>query len=134
MSDAESDPLGPVGYLVVEVPDGGASGFAELLTLVEADAVRVLDLEVVRKGADGSVLVVDAASAGALAAFAGASTGLLDPDDLAELAEVLPAGATAAVIVYESVWALRLAPGARLLAEGPVSVDELDSVLGPDED
>ncbi len=40
--------LGPIDYVVVEVPGGtvGADGFRELLALVERNAIRVLDLEI----------------------------------------------------------------------------------------
>src|SRR2546430_8022294 len=53
------DELGPVDYLVVEFPPG-AQNFdgemaAELVRLSDAGTIRVLDLMIVQKAADGSV-------------------------------------------------------------------------------
>src|SRR3954454_5534335 len=63
MSDDLVDELGPVDYLVVEFP-AGASHFtgemaAELASLVEAGTIRVLDVLILTKNADGSVEAVE---------------------------------------------------------------------------
>ena len=59
MTDANIDELGPVDYLVVEFPAGQAHFTGEMATelaaLVDAGTVRVLDLLILQKGADGSV-------------------------------------------------------------------------------
>ena len=59
MSDDTIDELGPVDYLVVEFP-AGASHFTgemaeELAALVDAGTIRVLDIMILAKDADGSV-------------------------------------------------------------------------------
>jgi hypothetical protein len=59
MSNDTADELGPVDYLVVEFP-AGASHFtgemaAELAALVDAGTIRVLDVLILAKDADGSV-------------------------------------------------------------------------------
>ena len=53
------DELGPVDYLVVEFP-AGASNFTgematELIALVEAGTIRVIDVLILTKNEDGSV-------------------------------------------------------------------------------
>src|SRR5688572_3810936 len=59
MSETDLDVLGPVDYLVVEFPadkaDFSGAMAAELTALVDRGLVRVLDLLILRKDADGSV-------------------------------------------------------------------------------
>lgn len=132
MNDAlSSDSFGPLGYLVLEIAGDDPSGLAELLVLTERDDVRVLDIEAVTRDAEG-VRLVAVDDVPALAPLAGAYAGLLDPEDIHDIGEMLDQGATAAVVVYESVWALRL-PGFALVAAGPVSPTDIEAALGPDE-
>ena len=59
MSDDATDELAPIDYLVVEFPAGKADfsgAMAEQLkALVEAGTIRVLDLLIITKDADGEV-------------------------------------------------------------------------------
>lgn len=136
------DHLGPIEYLAVEFPEGrvSAEGFRHLLTRVDAGDVLVLDLELVARDASGWRKVAPASlDPGVdLAAFEGADSSLLDEDDFELLAPDLAAGSVMAVLVYEDLTlhqALRAwgAEGARLLAQGPLTVDDLGAVL-PDDD
>ena len=59
MTDTSLDELGPVDYLVVEFP-AGASNFTgemakELVALVDAGTIRVIDVLILTKNEDGSV-------------------------------------------------------------------------------
>src|SRR5664279_2991799 len=59
MTEVSLDELGPVDYVVVEFP-AAASNFtgemaAELRALVDAGTIRVIDVLILTKGADGSV-------------------------------------------------------------------------------
>ena len=59
MTDRSLDELGPVDYIVVEFP-AGASNFTgemakELLRLVDAGIIRVIDVLILSKGEDGTV-------------------------------------------------------------------------------
>ena len=126
--------------MAVEFPGGavGAEGFRELLALVERKAIRVLDLEFVRL-VDGGVRTVEPVSFGIvdgldMSVFDGASSGILDEEDLASLGSRLTAGSVAAVLVYEELSMLQVlarweSAGANLLAEGPVDARELLSAL-----
>jgi Family of unknown function (DUF6325) len=73
MTDPSLDELGPVDYVVVEFPAGESSFtgemVAELTALVDAGTIRVIDILILTKDADG---VVEAAE-------------LSDFDDLGEL-------------------------------------------------
>jgi hypothetical protein len=135
---------GPIDYLVVEFPEGTMTGegMPLLLDVVDRGLIRILDLAFVRKERDGSVSGIEIADLDGdgdldLREFHGASSGLLDTDDLREAGSVLAPGTTAAVLIYENVWAAPLAAafrrsGAELVAGGRIPVDavlaSLDSV------
>jgi len=134
---------GPIDYLVIEFPAGTRTGegLPLLLDLVDRGLIRILDLVFVAKGVDGTVAGLEIADLDGdgeldLTVFAGASSGLLGPDDLDEAGAVLDPGATAAVLVYENVWAAPLATalrrsGAQLVAGGRIPVDEVEAALAP---
>jgi hypothetical protein len=134
MTAPERD-TGPIDYLVVEFPPGTMTGegMPLLLDLVDRGLIRILDLAFVTKGQDGAVAGVEIADLDGdgdldLREFHGASSGLLGDDDLREAAAVLAPGTTAAVLVYENVWAAPLAAafrrsGAELVAGGRIPVD-----------
>jgi uncharacterized protein DUF6325 len=138
---AAFDQLGPVEYLIVEFGSGQVPGtaFHELLDLVEGDHVRVLDLEFVARDAAGAVSLLDpdatvTAVGEELAMFAGASSGLLDADDVMVVGELIKPGGLAAILIYESVWVAALAAQmsrdeARVISMGQIPATELDGVL-----
>ncbi|MFJ3338090.1 DUF6325 family protein [Streptomyces sp. NPDC086766] len=142
MNDVED--MGPVDYLVVEFPGNRMTGegFPLLVDLVDRGIIRILDLAFVRKEADGSVAALELRDLGGetdLTVFQGASSGLLDQDDIDEAGKALEAGNSAAVLVYENLWAAPLAralrrSGAQLVASGRVPVQallaSLDAVEG----
>jgi hypothetical protein len=98
--------LGPIDLLVIEIPPAGPGprGLAALRNLAERDLVRILDLEVVSKAADGATVLVtpDVEAMPELAPFIGSSSGLLDADDLREAGEFLTPGALGIVVIYEN--------------------------------
>jgi Family of unknown function (DUF6325) len=136
--------MGPVDFLVVEFPGSRMTGegLPLLVDLVERGIVRVLDLVFVKKRDDGSVVSLDIGQleqdgAKGLGVFRGATSGLLGPEDLDSVADVLEAGSSAAVLVYENTWAAPLATalmrgGARLVAgariPAPVLLEALDAL------
>ncbi|MFB7917263.1 DUF6325 family protein [Streptomyces sp. NPDC056061] len=132
-----SDETGPIDYLVVEFPAGSRTGegLPLLVDLVDRGIIRVLDLAFVRKHPDGTVEGVELSEltgdgGTGLAVFEGASSGLLDRDDIGEASAVLEPGSTAAILVYENVWAGPFAAalrrsGGRVVADGRIPVQEL---------
>ena len=132
----QNDHLGPVDYIVVEFVESSdvQAGFDRLLVLVDSGLIRVLDVEFVT-GARGACHTITATQVGAaLAEFDGASSGLLDQDDLDAVAADLAPGATAAVVVYEELSILRVIEawenaGARIMSEGPIDVDDIATAL-----
>src|SRR5439155_4882856 len=82
--------MGPVGYLIVEFPGNKMTGegFPLLVDLVDQGLIRIIDLAFVMKGEDGSVCAaelkdLDGDGEMSLAVFEGASSGLLNDDDIA---------------------------------------------------
>ena len=138
------DHLGPVSFLAVAFPNGQVvgDGFNRLLELVDTGLVLVIDLEFVRRAADGSLATVPVGNLDLgvdLSMFAGADSGLLDRDDLELVAGDLGTDEVLAVLVYEDlalepVLAAWASGGARLLAEGPVAADDLEAALEADDD
>lgn len=112
---------GPIDWLVIEFPaDKQLNGalVPPLLDLVDRHIVRVLDAVVIMKDADGSVQTLttdelDPAVVGDLGDLAGASSGLIEDDDAANVAALLDDGRSALVLVYENVWAVPFAVAAR---------------------
>ncbi|MEJ2885522.1 DUF6325 family protein [Actinomycetospora aeridis] len=140
---SEPAATGPIDYLVVEFPPGTptGAGMPPLLDLVDRGLIRILDLVFLSKGADGVITGLELTDLDGdgeldLTVFAGASSGLLGRDDVDEAGAVLDPGATAAVLVYENVWAAPLVAalgrqGAQLVAGGRIPVDEVEAALEP---
>jgi hypothetical protein len=129
--------LGPIDYLVIEFPGSRMTGegMPLLVDLVYRGIIRILDLVFVKKELDGSLtglVVADLDSDGVLdmAVFEGASSGLVDQDDVEAAGGVLEPGSSAAILIYENSWAGPLAGalrrgGAELVASGRVPVEAL---------
>ena len=141
MSDEPLEELGPIDYVVLEW-QGQQPDASEvqplLLELVDRGIVRILDIALVTKAADGSVAAVDVGDleqvAAAFAAFEGAFSGLLGYDDLQEAAAALEPGTSAAVLVWENRWAAPVAAalrrsGGQLVASGRLPVQAVLAAL-----
>lgn len=99
---------GPIDYVVFELPSAAlpAQGLRLLLEQVDRGAIVLLDLEVVGRSPEGTPRLLTLDDLGGdggddLTAFDGASSGVLDADDLAAVAESLAPGAIGIAIVYE---------------------------------
>ena len=140
MSAEELEELGPIDYLVVEWPDRQPRGEAAplLADLVDRGLIRVIDLAFIAKGEDGSVTMLDIAAladdSDDFGELVGASSGLLSEEDAKEAATALDPGTSAAVLVYENVWAAPFAvalrrSGAQLVANGRIPVQAVLAAL-----
>jgi hypothetical protein len=145
MADASLDELGPVDYLVVEFP-AGASNFtgemaAELLALVDAGTIRVIDVLILTKDADGSVEATeleDIDELGELQAVEAQLAELLAEDDVLHLAAAMEPGSTAGVLIWENLWAAPFAAavrhsGGQLIANGRIPIQAIIASIEADE-
>jgi hypothetical protein len=131
------DQMGPIDFLVVEFPHRRTpgEGLPILVDLAESGIVRVLDLAFLRKEPDGTVRRIDVADLGPeFAVFEGASSGLLDQEDLDNAAEAIAPDSAAGLLVYENRWAASFAVamrrgGGQLVASGRIPVQAILAAL-----
>jgi hypothetical protein len=136
--------LGPVDYLVVEFP-AGASHFngemaEELARLVDGGTIRVLDVLILAKDADGTVDAIELDDVEALDEFRQIETELatiLAEDDVMDLAAAMEPGTVAGVLVWENSWAAPFASAARraggqLVANGRIPIQAIVASLEAD--
>ena len=133
--------MGPIGYLIVEFPQGhrfDGRALAQLVELVDRGLIRVLDLVFVRKDESGAIAVVDLGDLTVddfdITVFDGASSGLLGADEAESAGAVLEPGATGAVLIYENRWAAPFVDtlrrsDAQLVAAGFIPLDDIVAAL-----
>ena len=133
MTEQTLDELGPVDYLIVEFPAGHQNftgeGADELVKLHDAGIIRIMDILILTKDANGAVDAMELSDLGELGELERLEAQLvqtLAEEDVVNLAVAIDPGSVAAVLVYENVWAapfgsaMRRA-GGRLIANGRIS-------------
>lgn len=120
--------IGPVEYLVVAFPGNQFNGEVApaLRELIDNGTIRVLDLAFVLKDEDGNVVGAELEDAGsevmqAFDTLAIERGGLLNDDDLQDIGDALDPNSSAAILVWEDLWASRLADA--IADSGGVMVD-----------
>jgi hypothetical protein len=145
MTQTSLDQLGPVDYLVVEFP-AGESNFTgemakELVALVDAGTIRVIDVLVLTKDADGSIEAMelsDIEDLGPLEQVEAELAELLAEDDVVNLAAAMDPGSTAGVLIWENLWAAPFASAARraggqLIADGRIPIQAIIASIEADD-
>lgn len=145
MSDAALDELGPVEYMVVEFP-AGASNFTgemvkELVALVDAGTIRVVDALVLAKDGDGAIDVMELSDfddLGELERLEVELAELLAEDDVAHLAAAMDPGTVAGVLIWENLWAAPFGSavrhsGGQLVANGRIPMQAILAAIEADE-
>src|SRR4051794_6716058 len=145
LTNTPLDELGPVDYLIVEFP-AGASNFTgemakELIALVDAGTIRVIDVLILTKNEDGTVDAMelsDIEELGELQALETELAELLAADDVVHLAAAMDPGSTAGVLIYENLWAAPFASAARrsggqLIANGRIPIQAIIASIEADE-
>ncbi|HEU0303710.1 MAG TPA: DUF6325 family protein [Gaiellaceae bacterium] len=104
--------IGPVDYMIVAFPGNKFTGeiAPALADLVDAGTIRIIDLAFVGKDADGEAVAfelteLDPDVREGLENMGIEVQGLLNEDDLMSTAEELPPNTSAALLVWENVWA-----------------------------
>jgi hypothetical protein len=145
MTDTSLDELGPVDYVVVEFP-AGAGNFTgemvkELLALVDAGTIRVIDALILTKDQDGVVEASELSEAGELGelqAIEAQLAELLAAEDIEHLAAAMDPGSTAGVLIWENLWAAPFASAARrsggqLIANGRIPIQAIIASIEADD-
>lgn len=112
--------IGPVDYAVIAFPGNQFKGeiAPAISELVDAGTIRVIDLAFVSKDADGSsaameLTELDPQVQEALDAIGVEVGGLFNDDDLADIADGLEPNFSAAVLLWENVWARKVTQALR---------------------
>jgi hypothetical protein len=138
MSDIEE--MGPVDWILVEFsgPPTGAVA-PHLLDLVDRGLIRIIDLVVVHKDADGELAIMEITDIDGdgeldLAVFDGIRSGVLGEEDIAEAATAMENDTSAALLLYENSWAAPFAvavrkAGGQLVASGRIPVQSIVAAL-----
>jgi hypothetical protein len=112
--------IGPVDYLIVAFPGNefrGEIGPA-LAELAESGTIRIIDLAFVGKNADGEVVAMELTELDpevqkGLENLGVEVQGLFNDEDLMAAAEELEPNSSAALLVWENVWAAKVAQAIR---------------------
>ncbi|WP_416952372.1 DUF6325 family protein [Nocardioides sp. T5] len=138
------DELGPVDWIVVEFPGSRFDGtIAPTLTdLVDRGIIRVLDLLMIRKDEDGEfeafeISDLDDSEIGQIRELETAMANLLSQEDVQSVAEAVEPGSTAALLVWENLWAAPFGSavrhaGGQLVASGRIPVQALIAAVEAD--
>ena len=145
MTNTPLDELGPIDYVVVEFP-AGAQNFtgemaAELVKLVDAGTIRVIDVLILDKNEDGSVDATefsDIDQLGELQSVEAELAELLAAEDVDHLAAAMEPGSTAGVLIWENLWAAPFASAARrsggqLIANGRIPIHAIIASIEADD-
>ena len=142
--DRSLDELGPVDFVIVEFPAGAQNftgeGAAELLRLHDAGIIRVMDILILQKGQDGTVMAQelgDLDDLGELGRLEAELAQTLAEEDVDRLAAAMDPGSVAAVVVYENLWAAPFASamrraGGQLIANGRIPIQALIAAVEAD--
>jgi Family of unknown function (DUF6325) len=145
MTERTLDELGPVDYVIVEFPAGAQNftgeGAYELLRLHDAGIIRVMDILILQKGEDGTVMAQELGDLKELGELARLETELvqtLAAEDVDNLAAAMEPGSVAGVLVYENLWAAPFASamrraGGQLIANGRIPIQAIIAAMEADE-
>ena len=133
--------MGPVEYLVVEFPGNKFKGeiVPALKELTDNGTIRVIDLIFVRRDEDGSATWIELSDlpiedAAPYDDLDGEFGGLLNEEDILMMADLIQPNSSAAVMVFENVWATRLrdaivGAGGRLVDNARIPAAVVDAAL-----
>ena len=145
MTERSIDELGPVDYFIVEFPAGAQNfsgeGIRELVKLHESGVIRVMDILILQKADDGTVMAQELGELddlGELGKLEAELVQTLAEEDVDNLAAAMDPGSVAGVLVYENLWAAPFASalrraGGQLIANGRIPVQALIAAIEADE-
>ena len=132
---------GPIDFLALDFKTDQLKGeiLPELLELVKNKIVRVIDLVIIQKYEDGHHVAMEMQQLAPelLALFDPLEveiTGLIQAEDIDNLAEAMENGTNAALLLFENLWAVKfreavLRANGRLLAHERIPFEVVDEAL-----
>ncbi|HEY3141102.1 MAG TPA: DUF6325 family protein [Acidimicrobiales bacterium] len=141
MSNDPAPAVGPVEMMLIGFPGNRFDGsiMPALGELVDAGTVRVIDLVMVRKDADGNftaaeISQLDADEADPFKDLDGEIGELFSDEDLAIAGEALAPDSSAALVLWENSWATKLAAavsasGGQILMQDRIPADAMAEAL-----
>jgi hypothetical protein len=133
--------IGPVEYIAIAFPGNKFSGeiIPAIKALQDSGTIRVLDLVIITKDQDGNVAAIELADAtpeqgAALAALGVENKRLLGEEDFEDIGSALDPNSTAALMIWENVWAARFAKSLReadgiLIANGRIPAPLIEDLM-----
>jgi uncharacterized membrane protein len=133
--------LGPIDFVALEFPGNKFKGeiLTDILELVQDGIIRIIDLVVILKDEEGSVVVrelqeLDPDSIRVLDPLKVEVTSMITRDDIDSFAEALNNNCTAGLMLIENVWALKtmqamVDANGRLLMYQRIPHDEVEAAL-----
>ncbi|GAA3862522.1 hypothetical protein GCM10022381_03360 [Leifsonia kafniensis] len=116
--------IGPVEYIVVAFPGNEFTGeiAPELIALIESGKIRILDLIFIGKNANGDTVSFEVEDIPGFADVDADVGGLISPEDIEHAAGRLEPNMSAALLIWEDLWAAPFAEALRnsggVLVEG----------------
>jgi hypothetical protein len=141
MSKEPSMSIGPVEYIAIAFPGNKFSGeiVPAIKELQDSGTIRVLDLVIISKDADGAITAVELSEASpeeqaTLAALGVQGRNLLGQEDIEDIGSALDLNSTAALMIWENVWAERFAKSLRnadgvLIANGRIPAVVVEEIM-----
>lgn len=133
--------IGPVEYIAIAFPGNKFSGqiIPAIKELQDAGTIRVLDLVIISKDGEGNVAAIELSEASpeeqaALAVLGIEGRNLLGQEDFEDIGAALDPNSTAALMIWENVWAARFAKSLRdadgiLIANGRIPVALVEELM-----
>jgi hypothetical protein len=132
---------GPIDYLALEFNTDQLKGeiLPELFELVKNKVVRVIDLVIIQKYEDGhhEAIEMQQLAPDLLALFDPLeveTSGIIQVEDIANVAEVMENGTNAAILLFENLWAVKfkeavLRANGRLLAQDRIPHEVVEEAM-----
>ncbi len=133
--------IGPVEYIAIAFPGNKFSGeiIPAIRELQDSGTIRVLDLVIITKDDDGNVASIELNEASpetqaTFAALGVENRNLLGQEDFEDIGSALDPNSTAALMIWENVWAERFASSLRnadgiLVANGRIPAALVEEIM-----
>lgn len=133
--------IGPVEYIAIAFPGNQFSGeiIPAIRELQDSGTIRVLDLVIITKDDDGNVSSIELSEASpetqaTFAALGVQNQNLLGQEDFEDIGSALDPNSTAALMIWENVWAERFARSLRdadgiLVANGRIPAALVEEIM-----